>query len=172
MALVDTLGYETASPNMLQRLSWKLSSSRPGAWLFARTLHHLDKVMLRLTGGRRTLVEYVAGIPVITLTTTGARTGARREMPLLGVPAGGSIAIVGTRFGQKRTPGWYFNLVADPEGEVEFHGRRAKVKAREAAGEEWDAIWAEARRLYAGYEAYARRITGRDVHIMVLDESS
>jgi deazaflavin-dependent oxidoreductase (nitroreductase family) len=171
MALTDTLGYEVRPPNAVQRLNWKISSSRPGAWLFARTFHHVDKLLLRLTGGRLSLAGLLGGIPVITLVTTGARTGARREMPLLGVPADGDIAVIGTRFGQKHTPGWYFNLVARPEAEVVFRDRRAKVRAREATGEEWDVLWARGRQIYGGYEAYARRITGRDVHIMVLEEA-
>lgn len=46
---------------------------------------------------------------------TGVRTGQRRTVPLLGVPAGEDIAVIGTRFGQPRTPGWYHNMRADPK---------------------------------------------------------
>jgi hypothetical protein len=42
------------------------------------------------------------------------------------------------------------------------------VVAREAGDEEWQAIWQSARKIYSGYEAYARRIAGRKIHIMVL----
>lgn len=170
MSLTDTLQYRVPHPNAVQRAMWRVTSSRPGAWFFAKTQHHLDKAVVRLTRGRLTVAQLVAGIPVIYLATTGARTGKRRVMPLLGVPTDdGQLAVIGTRFGQHGTPAWYFNLMAGGPAEVEFRGRSAPVKAREAAGEEWDALWARGRQMYAGYEVYARRIKDRAVHIVVLE---
>ena len=169
MGLQQTLGYEIPRANAVQRLMWKVSGSRPGAWLFAKTLHHIDRLVLKLTGGRTTVPQILAGIPVITVISTGARSGARREIPLLGVPVGDDIALIGTNFGQRNTPAWYFNLRKNPEAEVVYRNRRVPVRAREAEGAERDAIWARGREIYAGYEAYARRITNRDVHIMVLE---
>ena len=169
MGLQQTLGYEVPRANALQRLMWKISGSRPGAWLFAKALHHMDRLVLRLTGGRTTVPQILAGIPVITVVSTGARSGQRRELPLLGVPHGDDIAIIGTNFGQRRTPAWYFNFRKNPDGEVVYRNQRVPVRAREAEGSERDAIWARGREIYAGYEAYARRIKDRDVHIMVLE---
>jgi len=150
---------------------WRITSSRPGAWLFARVSHHIDLFVLKVSGGRWTVARLLAGIPVITLVTTGARTGQRRATPLLGVPMGDDLAIIGTRFGQHGTPGWYFNLRKQPSAEVACNNRTVAVLAREAEGSEWQEAWDGARRLYAGYEAYARRITDRQVHIMVLSAS-
>jgi deazaflavin-dependent oxidoreductase (nitroreductase family) len=132
-------------------------------------MHHLDALALRATKGRTTVPEIMAGIPVMTLVTTGARSGQRREMPLLGVPSGDDLAVIGTRFGQMGTPGWYFNLVAHPDAEVSYRGKTVPVRSREADGAERDEIWDRARRIYAGYEAYARRINDRPVHVMVLE---
>ena len=53
----------------------KIGSSRFGAWLYARTLHHFDRVAFKLSGGRATLTSALAGLPVILLTTTGAKSG-------------------------------------------------------------------------------------------------
>jgi deazaflavin-dependent oxidoreductase (nitroreductase family) len=147
---------------------WRVTSSRPGAWLFARVSHHIDLFVLKVSGGRWPLARVLAGIPVITLVTTGARTGQRRSTPLLGVPMGEDVAIIGTRFGQQGTPGWYFNLRKQPAAEVVYNGAHVAVVAREAAGSEWQEAWDRARRIYSGYEAYARRITGRHVPVMVL----
>ena len=149
---------------------WHVSSSPPGAWLFAKSLHRIDKVLLRVTDGRLSAPEILAGIPVVMVRTTGARTGQRRETPLLGVPAGEDLAVIGTHFGQSGTPGWYYNLLAHPKTEVAYRGRLIPARAREAEGDEWTAIWAKARQMYAGYEAYARRIRDRPIHIMVLDQ--
>ena len=171
MGLVQELAYELPRPNGLQRAMWRITSSRPGAWLFARVSHHIDLFVLKVSKGRWTVARLLAGIPVITLVTTGARTGQRRSTPLLGVPMGDDLAIMGTRFGQHGTPGWYFNLRKQPSGEVLCNNRTVSVVAREAEGSEWQAAWDGARQLYAGYEAYARRITDRQVHIMVLSAS-
>src|SRR5580692_2739167 len=168
MGIIQALHYEVPRPNALQRGTWLISSSRPGSWLFARSLHHMDKAVLGLSRGRLTLAGLLAGIPVLTVTTTGARTGTLRTVPLLGVPYGEDIAIIGTRFGQPGTPGWYYNLRSDPRAEVTYREVSVPATAREAGDDERAVIWTAARAIYAGYEAYARRITGRKIRIMVL----
>ena len=168
MGLIEALAYEVPEPNAAQRAMWHVSSSRPGAWLFAKSGPHLDRFLLRLSNGQVTLAKLVAGIPVITIVTTGARTGRTRATPLLGVPFAGDLAVIGTRFGQKGTPGWYYNLRADPAIQVAYQGKSTAAIAREAQGDEWQAIWERARQIYGGYEAYARRIEGRPIHIMLL----
>jgi deazaflavin-dependent oxidoreductase (nitroreductase family) len=169
MGVIDQLDYQIPEANRFQRLVWKVSSSRPGAWFFAKTLHHMDRLVLRLSRGRVTVPGVLAGIPVITLATTGARSGERREVPLLGVPSGDDMAVIGTRFGQTKTPAWYFNLVAEPRAEVVYRDRTASVVAREAKGDEREAVWARGCEIYAGYQAYARRIHGRPIHVMILE---
>jgi len=169
VGLIEQLGFRVREANRLQRLVWKVSSSRPGSWLFAKTLHHVDRLVLRLSGGRVAVPGVLAGLPIITLVTTGARTGKRREVPLVGVPHGDDLAVIGTRFGQAHTPGWYFNLRARPGAEVGYRGQSVPVVAREAEGDEREAAWASGCRVYAGYQAYARRIDGRQVHVMVLE---
>jgi deazaflavin-dependent oxidoreductase (nitroreductase family) len=169
VGVIDELGYQVSEANGFQRLVWKVSSSRPGAWLFAKTLHHVDRVLLRISGGRACVPGVLAGLPVVTLATTGARTGNRREVPLVGVPAGEQLAVIGTRFGQPHTPGWYYNLRAEPRAEVAYRGRTVPVVAREAEGDERAAVWARGCEIYAGYQAYARRIDHREIRVMVLE---
>jgi deazaflavin-dependent oxidoreductase (nitroreductase family) len=155
MGMIEALDYQVPRPNVAQRAMWHVSASPPGAWLFAKVLHRIDTVLLRVTDGRFSLPEFLAGIPIVTLITSGARTGQRRETPLLGVPVGDDIAVIGTHFGQPGTPGWYFNLRARPEIEVAYRGRVIPALAREVVGDEWAAAWSQAREAYAGYEAYA-----------------
>jgi deazaflavin-dependent oxidoreductase (nitroreductase family) len=168
MGLIQALAYGVPEPNAAQRAMWHVSSSRPGAWLFAKSGPHLDRFVLRLSNGQVTLAKLVAGIPVITIVTTGARTGRTRTTQLLGVPFAGDLAVIGTRFGQKGTPGWYYNLRADPAIQVIYQDKSTAAVAREVQGEERQAIWERARQIYGGYEAYARRIKDRPIHIMLL----
>jgi deazaflavin-dependent oxidoreductase (nitroreductase family) len=170
VGIIQTLGYEVRKPNAFHVAMQHVAASRPGAWFFAKTVHPVDSALLRLSRGRATLPGVMAGLPVLTVTTTGALTGQRRSAPLLGVPAGDDIAVIGTRFGQVQTPGWYHNMRANPEVEVTYQDKTVKATAREADDDERQAIWDRARKIYLGYEAYARRIKGRQIHIMVLSE--
>lgn len=172
MGTVQALDYRIARPNILQSVIRRIAASRPGSWLFYRSMHHIDRALFRLTGGRIAVPAIFAGIPVMTVITTGAKSGLRRETPLLGIPHGDDVAIIGTQFGQPGTPGWYYNLLADPAAEVVYRNRRVAVVAREAQGDEWSAIWDRARGIYSGYESYAKRIHDRPIHIMVLTESA
>jgi deazaflavin-dependent oxidoreductase (nitroreductase family) len=168
VGIIQQLQYELPQPNVLQRALWRVSYSRPGSWFFAKTLHHIDTEMLRISRGRITVAGLLAGVPVLTISTTGARTGLRRTTPVIGVPFGEDIAVIGTRFGLRGTPGWYYNLCADPSAEVSYRHRCVNASAREAGDSERQFIWAQAKRIYAGYEVYARRIEDRQIRIMVL----
>lgn len=168
MGIVQAFEYQVRKPSAAQVAMQRIAATRPGAWFFARTLHHIDRVLLRLSQGQVTLPGVVAGIPVLTVTTTGARTGQRRTAPLLGVPAGDDIAVIGTSFGQPRTPGWYHNMRADPKVEVSYRNKTIRAIAREAGDDERQASWDHARTIYAGYEAYASRIKNREIHVMIL----
>jgi deazaflavin-dependent oxidoreductase (nitroreductase family) len=136
MGLVQALEYALPTPNAVQRAMWHVSSARRGAWLFARSLPQIDKLVLRISRGQVTLTGVTGGIPVVTITTTGARSGQRRTTPLMGVPFRGDIAIIGAHFGQPGAPGWYYNLRAQPRAEVTYRNRTAACSAdrRPSAG--------------------------------------
>lgn len=168
MGIIQAFEYEVPKANAAQVAMQHIAASRPGAWLFARSLHHIDRALIRLSRGQVTLPGVVAGLPVLTVTTTGARTGQRRTTPLLGIPVGEDMAVIGTSFGQPHTPGWYYNMCAQPRVEVAYRNRTVTAVAREADEEERKAIWSRAIKIYAGYDAYASRIKGRDIRIMIL----
>lgn len=169
MGLQTDLGYSVRPANRVQRLVQRGAATRPGAWVFARTARHLDRALLRMTHGRTTMAAVVAGIPVISVTSTGRRSGMSRTSPLLGVPVGDDLALVGTNFGQASLPAWYLNLTADPHGTVTYADRAVPVVAREATGDEWDAVLRTAASIYPGYDAYRARIAGRSIPVLVLE---
>ena len=169
MGVQTDLGYRVDPANVLQRGTQRFASTRGGAWLFAKTGHRLDKWVLRATKGRSTLAGLVAGIPVVMVTTTGRRSGAPRTMPLLGVPIGDDLALLGTNFGQAAMPAWYLNFTADSRGEVAYGDRRIAVTAREAGPDEREAVLRTAASIYPGYDRYRERITGRTIPVLVLE---
>jgi deazaflavin-dependent oxidoreductase (nitroreductase family) len=168
VGILQAFDYQVRKPNAAQVAMQHIAATRAGAWFFARTLDHIDRALLRFSQGKVTVPSLVAGLPVLTVTTIGARTGRRRSAPLVGVPAGDDIAVIGTSFGQARTPGWYYNMRADPTVEVTYRDKTVKAIAREAGAEEKQAIWDRAKTMYVGYDAYASRIKNRQIHIMIL----
>jgi deazaflavin-dependent oxidoreductase (nitroreductase family) len=167
--LATQLGYHHREPNVFHRAVRAVASTKYGAAFFSRVLRWMDDALLRVSKGKVTGPGVLAGLPTVTVTAVGARSGRPRTVPLVATPVDGGLALVGSNFGQRATPAWYHNLRANPDAEVSYRGRHAKVRAREAFGAERDAIWERACEIYAGYAAYKRRITGREVHIMVLE---
>jgi deazaflavin-dependent oxidoreductase (nitroreductase family) len=171
MGLATELGYRHRSANALQRQVQLVGSTRPGAWLFARLLRHLDDVVLRATRGRHSAPSLLAGLPVLDLTTTGRKSGQPRTSHLISVPVGDDLAVLGTNFGQPKTPAWVFNLEAEPRGSVRYRDVSAPVLARPATQDERAEVMARSAGIYGGYEKYQERITGRDVRIFVLESA-
>lgn len=166
--LLEALRYRHREANVIQRAMQLVAASRPGAWVFKRALHPVDKVLFKVTGGRLTVPSLVAGLPVIMLTTTGAKSGVSRTMPLLGIPMDGDMAIIGSNFGQKPTPGWVHNLNADPLAVVGYRGASIDVVARDADDAQADAAFAEAAKIYPGYSKYRERATHRRIRVFLL----
>lgn len=166
-ASFERLTFENA--NTLQRALRRLAASGPGAWLFARVLYRIDRPVYRLTRGRHTFASLLSGIPVVMITTTGARSGLPRTVPVLGIPTADGLAVIASNFGQRRHPGWYFNLRANPEGVVAVDGSSRRFRAVEAEGERRRAIWAEGLRVYPGWSQYERRAAHRQIAVFVLE---
>jgi deazaflavin-dependent oxidoreductase (nitroreductase family) len=169
MSLADQLGYAHKKPNLFQRANRRFARTSFGAWMFSHTLRYGDKVVAKYGKGR-TIPELVAGLPSVFVTTTGAKSGAKRTSALLAVPAGDGLALVGTNFGQAKTPNWYYNLKKNPAAEIRYREKSVAVTAREVTrGPERQAILRSARKIYAGYAAYEARIKDRPIHVMVLE---
>jgi deazaflavin-dependent oxidoreductase (nitroreductase family) len=154
---------ESERPRWQRTIVAIVSSGRGAPWA-RRLLYRIDRPLLRLTRGR---LAITSSYPVLLLTTTGAKTGEPRTMPLFYVRIDGGIAIIGTRFGGTRHPGWYHNLRAHPEAMVEIDGLRSAWAARDADAAERAEIWSRAVRMYSGYERYAAR-AHRRIPIVVL----
>ena len=118
-----------ADANFFQRLMRRFASSGPGSWLFAKTAHHIDRPIFRLSKGRRTFGSMLTGLPVVMLTTTGAKSGKQRTVPVLGLPVDEGMAVIASNFGQHKNPGWYYNLLANPAGELSVNGERQSFRA-------------------------------------------
>jgi deazaflavin-dependent oxidoreductase (nitroreductase family) len=165
----DAFAYARA--NVLQRAVRRLGASGPGARLFAPVLHRIDRPVFRLTRGRATLGSLVSGLPVVMLTTTGARSGRPRTVPVLGLPTPDGLAVIASTWGRPGPPAWQRNLQADAVATVAIGGHVRRVHAVEAGGEQRERIWREGLTVYPGWSAYERRAGGRRIVVFVLREA-
>jgi deazaflavin-dependent oxidoreductase (nitroreductase family) len=110
-----------------------------------------------------------SGLPIVSLTTTGAKSRLPRTVPLVGMPVDDGLAIIASNFGQARHPAWYYNLRANPAAETYVDGRHTKVIAVEAEGDRRAAIWQQALQVYPGFQIYDRRATERPIVVFVLE---
>jgi deazaflavin-dependent oxidoreductase (nitroreductase family) len=160
-----------ARANVAQRGVRRFAASGPGARLFAPLLHRIDRPAFRLTRGRATLGSLVSGLPVVMLTTTGARSGRPRTVPVLGLPTPDGLVVIASNWGRRGPPAWERNLRADPVATVAIGGHTRSVRAVEAGGEQRERIWREGLEVYPGWSAYERRAGGRRIAVFVLRET-
>lgn len=154
--------------NAAQRAVRRLGGYKPMSKLFALTLHHLDGPVLRRTNGRRSVTSVLTGLPIVNLTTTGAKSGQPRTVPLIGVPDGEDLILVASNYGNTKHPAWYHNLVAHPECAVTVNGRTQRMTARAATGAERDRALDLDLKVYPARARYAQRTEGREIPVLIL----
>ena len=155
-------------PNAFQKLIHRFLMLRPVSVFLSKTLYRVDNFLLWGTKGKLTVTRIV-GLPIIQLTTKGAKTDKLRTMPLLSLPDGEKIALIASFFGGKHNPGWYYNLKANPECEVQMKGESRKYLARETFDEERERYFQMGISYYTGYANYRERAAHRHIPVMVLE---
>lgn len=111
----------------------------------------------------------LAGRPMLLLRTVGRRTKRPRTAALLYVRDGDAYAVIASKGGAPQHPGWYHNLKAQPDVEIQVGRERIPVRARVAEGEQRARIWASADEVNQGqYDVYQSR-TSRKIPVIVLE---
>jgi F420H(2)-dependent quinone reductase len=108
------------------------------------------------------------GMPVVILTTRGAKTGKIRKTPLMRVENDGEYAVVASLGGAPKHPVWYYNLKAHPaEVELQDGPTKQDMVAREITGDEKARWWKTAVAAFPPYEGYQKK-TDREIPVFVL----
>jgi deazaflavin-dependent oxidoreductase (nitroreductase family) len=107
----------------------------------------------------------------LLLTTTGRKSGDKFIFPLFYGTEGASYIVVASKGGAPEHPGWYRNILADPNVEVQVGTRKVKAKARTVEGEERSRLWKKALEFWPPYADYALK-TDREIPVVVLDPVS
>jgi deazaflavin-dependent oxidoreductase (nitroreductase family) len=108
------------------------------------------------------------GVPIIVLTTVGAKTGALRKTALMRVEHGGRYAVVASKGGAPDEPAWASNIRREPHVELQDGASRRDYTARELSGEERAEWWSRATSVWPDYDEYQTR-TDRRIAIFVLE---
>jgi deazaflavin-dependent oxidoreductase (nitroreductase family) len=109
------------------------------------------------------------GLPIIVLTTIGAKSGKLRKTALMRVEHDGVYAVVASRGGAPQHPQWYFNLVANPLVELQDGPDKRDYRAREVHGDEKALWWERAVAAYPPYAEYQKK-TDRQIPVFVLEQ--
>ncbi|KAA1432248.1 nitroreductase family deazaflavin-dependent oxidoreductase [Mycolicibacter arupensis] len=107
------------------------------------------------------------GMPVVLLTTVGAKTGKLRKTPLMRVEHDGQYAIVASLGGAPKNPVWYHNVVKNPRVELQDGPVTGDYDAREVFGDEKAQWWERAVAAYPDYADYQEK-TDRQIPVFVL----
>jgi deazaflavin-dependent oxidoreductase (nitroreductase family) len=110
------------------------------------------------------------GAPTLILTTTGRKSGEQRSTPLIFGRDGERYVLVASQGGRPRHPGWYHNLVANPDVQLQVKGDVFRARARTAEGEERERLWRAMNEIWPHYDSYQAK-TERVIPVVVLERS-
>jgi len=131
--------------------------SRANTWLY------------KVSGGRFG-ARFLAGAPVLLLTTTGRKSGLQRTQPVLYLVDDERLVIVASKAGMAKNPMWYLNLSANPDVKAQIGDAERAYTARTASAEEKAKLWPRLVAMYPDFDSY-QSWTERDIPVVILDAS-
>ncbi|GHA47288.1 hypothetical protein GCM10010329_82200 [Streptomyces spiroverticillatus] len=151
------------------RIAQRLMGGRTFRTLAPCLAPRLDRLVHRLTRGRRMFLTGARPEVGILLTTVGARSARPRTTPLVCLPEGpdGPWVVIGSNFGKPHHPAWTGNLLKTPRASVEHQGRTHTVEARLLQGPERDTTWRAVTDFWPPYASYQQQ-SGRQLRLFRL----
>ena len=107
-------------------------------------------------------------VPSLLLTTVGRKSGDKYMFPLFYGKTGDSYIVVASKGGAPEHPGWYRNILANPDVEVQVGPAKMKARARTATGEERARLWEKSLEFWPPYADYQLK-TDRQIPVLVLE---
>jgi len=107
------------------------------------------------------------GVPIVVVTSVGAKSGKLRKNPVMRVEHDGEYAVVASKGGADTHPMWYYNIAKNPHVELQDGAERRDYLAHLAEGPERDAWWERAVAVWPDYATYQTK-TDRQIPVFVL----
>jgi proline iminopeptidase len=111
-------------------------------------------------------------LPTLLLTTTGRKSGKASIMPLLYGKVDGGYAIIASKGGDPKHPGWFHNIQAQTQVEVQVARDKFSAKTRVAEGAERTKIWKQMVAMYPPFGDYQVKAGKREIPVVVLEPVS
>ena len=109
-------------------------------------------------------------LPTLLLTTTGRKSGKESIMPLLYGEVDGGYAIIASKGGDPKHPGWFHNLMAQGEVKVQVATDVFQATTRIAEGAERSKIWDQMVAMYPPFGDYQVKAGDREIPVVVLEK--
>ncbi|MBI2963584.1 MAG: nitroreductase family deazaflavin-dependent oxidoreductase [Deltaproteobacteria bacterium] len=144
----------------------KVPAGMPG-WIQTHVKQYLE------SGGREghmwdsSVVGGPGPLPTLLLTTAGRKSGARQLVPLIYGKTEGAVVVIASKGGAPEHPGWYRNLAANPDVEVQVGTDRFRARASTIEGAERSKLWELMVGIYPPYAAYQKK-TERQIPVVAL----
>jgi deazaflavin-dependent oxidoreductase (nitroreductase family) len=157
-------------PAWKRNLGWVLGgqmfASKKGLALYRKVAAPLEAPLMKASRGR---IRFAFTTPMVVLTSIGARSGERREIPLLYFTDGDDVILIASNYGGDRHPAWYHNLVATPECELHTGAQGGRFVAHEVDGQDRDRLYRLAvDRLAKVFSLHEQRSGTRTIPVMRL----
>jgi deazaflavin-dependent oxidoreductase (nitroreductase family) len=132
-------------------------------------INRVHRVLFNTSNGR--IGSGLLGMPVVSLTTTGRRSGEPRQTMLTApVHSDDRVVLVASFGGSDHHPAWYLNLQANPKVTVTMSGRTREMVARTASPAERDELWPQIVEAHKGYDSYRQRTHKREIPVVILED--
>jgi len=138
-------------------------------WLIRNIASPLDPIVFKATNGRFFTMGR-ASQGMATITMTGRHSGKPRSVHLACIPHEDHHLLVASAMGQRKHPGWRYNLEANPNVEVQMPGERFAARAEVLTDAEKTAVWDEIRGVIPMIHVYEKR-TDRNIRVFRLIRS-
>ena len=150
------------------KLNWwmggQLATTKTGLAIWRKVAAPLEAPLMAATGGR---IRLNIAVPIVVLSSIGARSGERREIPLAYFTDGDDVILIASNYGGARHPAWYHNLRANPQCELHIGKRGGQFVAHQAEGADRDRLYALAvERLNRVFALHEKRSESRTIPVM------
>jgi deazaflavin-dependent oxidoreductase (nitroreductase family) len=130
-----------------------------------------QQIIEEFRGNAGVVGGYFEGKPLLLLHSTGAKSGAARIHPLMFSRDGDRLVIFATVGGAPKNPGWYHNLVANPDTVVEVGTETFPVKASVAGPDDRERLWERHKTEYPQF-AQVEAKTTRQIPVILLERTA
>jgi deazaflavin-dependent oxidoreductase (nitroreductase family) len=105
---------------------------------------------------------------ILILTTVGRKSGQPRSIPIAYFFHEGKYLVVESNWGKNAHADWYFNLLKQPQANIEVKGEIINVKARFAEGDDYIRLWDYVTKKHSSYLEY-QKTTQRKIQIAIFE---